>query len=154
MYEYDEAIQNLAYDMLDKIAEELDYEAGMERTAGIKMPRFGRKDGPASGKNNFEGASAGIGKFIKGKSPQKMVEGFANLSTGKKLMAVGAPIAVGGVAGAGIGHMHRKKINANGQEKAAAYFEEAEIYKQAAEEAYQEALEMEVQALDMFNYFE
>lgn len=152
MYEYNDAIENLASEMLDKIAEELDYEAGMERTAGIKMPHFGRKD--AAGKNNFEGASAGIGKFIKGKSPQKAVEGFANLSRGKKLMAVGAPLAVGGVAGAGIGHMHRKKINANGQEKAAEYFEEAEIYKQAAEEAYQEALEMEAQAIDMFNYFE
>ena len=149
-YYYEDAVQDLASDMLDKIAEEIEYEDGMERTAGIRF--FGER---GSGKNDKKGASAGIKKFIKGISPQNAVKKFNDLNTPGKFMAVGIPAAGAvGVAGLGIAHANRRRLNANGQEKAAAYFEEAEIYKEAAEEAYDEALAMEEAALNLYDYFE
>ena len=157
-HDYDDAIQSLAENMLDKIATELDYEDEMERTAltlnagKVKEKLFGGGKG-----NNFDKASSGIRSFIQGKSPQKKVQGFANMTVGDaaknvRRFATSKPMI--GVAGTGVGYQVGKKINANGQEKAAEYFEQAEMYKQAAEEAYQEALAMEAEAIDMFNYFD
>ena len=143
-YYYEDAVQDLASDMLDKIAEEIEYEDGMERTAGIKF--FGER---GSGKNNFKGASAGVGKKVSPISVAKKVPAFARQHWKGLTGAAGM-----GVAGLGIGHVARKRLNANGQEKAAAYFEEAEIYKEAAEEAYDEALAMEEAALNLYDYFE
>lgn len=165
-YYYEDAVQDLASDMLDKIAEEIEYEDGMERTAGIFRRKSPKKPDyvanpeaflgeMGSGKNDKKGASAGIRKFIKGVSPQNAVKKFNNLNTPGKFMAVGIPAAGAvGVAGLGIAHANRRRLNANGQEKAAAYFEEAEIYKEAAEEAYDEALAMEEAALNLYDYFE
>ena len=174
-YGYDDMVQDLASDMLDKIAEEIEYEDGFERTAGIReIPgriRTAVKDrvtdtyrgdritklkmddfGPAAGSNTKKGASAGIRKFKEGISPQNAIAKVKGLSVPKKMVAAGG-VGVG-VAGLGYGHMKRNRINSKGQEKAAEYFEEAEIYKQAAEEAYEEALAMEEAALNLYDYFE
>lgn len=153
-YEYDDAIQNLASEMLDKIATELEYEDGMERTASL----FGKsKKGFGRGGRNFRKASSGIGRFIPGKTPQTRVQRFANMTVGDaaknvRRFATSKPMI--GVAGTGVGYQVGKKINSNGQEKAAEYFEQAEMYKQAAEEVYEEALALEAQAIDMYDYFD
>lgn len=154
-YYYEDAVQNLASDMLDKIAEEIEYEDGMERIASKNGSFYGKWEDfmgeKGSGKADFKGASAGIGKKVSGASPQRKVRLSKN---GKRLLKGATGVGAIGLAGLGISHVARRRLNANGQEKAAAYFEEAEIYKEAAEEAYDEALAMEEAALNLYDYFE
>ena len=159
MYDYDEAVENLAYSMLDKIAEESDYE--MERTAGARLDaakdavkgygkrmsfgntRKAQKYVNFAKKHNWKGGDANEKMYWK-KAKQKRRKAL-----GKDLVAHAGTAATIGGGAYGVSRLKNK-----GQEKAAAMYEEAQLYKQAAEETYQEAQMIQDAASLVFDYFE
>ena len=157
---YEDMINGLAEEMLEKIAEDVEQEelekesslAGIAKRTGQLLT--GSKAKSLKGAVNRAGnimtkaENAGdVAKFYKAQD----LQGAATKALKKERMAVaGARTAVGVGAGAGIAALQKQKV----QEKAAGYFEEAEFLKQAAEEAYNEALMMQDAAVALFNRME
>lgn len=179
---YEEMITGLAEEMLEKIAceaeeveveetevemteEEIEQLAAeieaeeMQKEAGVVSRLMGSKGKLEGLQKAYYGATKGL-NVAKGEANNAMAKHYASkrkavrnaINAEKKAVRntrIGAGVAA---AGAGVGAMalNKKRV----QEKAASYFEEAEFLKQAAEEAYNEALMMQDAAIRLFNNME
>lgn len=161
---YMEELQKLAgYEEVEEY-EELEKEAGLSRShvkalsnkavnefkkskAGQKIMNSEAVRGYNTAKINKELVEKALGGKVDANNPAlKKYKKERN-----KLIAGAAGVGTAGVAaGAGAVAYGRKKV----QEKAASYFEEAEFLKQAAEEAYQEAIMMQDAAVQLYNRME
>ena len=200
---YEDIINGLAEEMLEKIASEIDEEEVVEEVASEEVEELTEeeieqlaeemymeelqklaeaeeeteleKEAEAEEEAELEKEAnlKGIKTAIKGAATKVAPKGFKNAKANKEMaeaalggalnphnpalkkykkekakLVAGAGATAAGTAGA-IAY-GRKKV----QEKAASYFEEAEFLKQAAEEAYQEAIMMQDAAVKLYNRME
>ena len=154
----EEELESLAEEMFLEELEKVAYgvEEELEKEAGVNFEKVRAAAGKAVDKvapKSFKNAKANkelVEATLGNVSPHNpAVKAYKK----EKAKLIGKAVAgTAGVAGAGAGAVALRKRKA--QEKAAAYFEEAEFLKQAAEEAYNEALMMQDAAVALFNRME
>ena len=183
-YEYEDGYDDedgyITEDDLDAMSdEELEalasaiYEEELEKTAGAKLDAVKGIPGKICGAAKNYGANMSgkewraqrktVKALQKGGDDVAEYGNYANQALAqakqnrnaarkKTLKAWGGTAAVGAATGGGAYGVSRLKNK--GQEKAAAMYEEAQLYKQAAEETYQEAQMIQDAASLVFDYFE
>lgn len=163
---YGEALAKTAAEYTEE--EEMEVEASeeeedLEKEAGVVSRLMGSKEKLHGLKAAYGQATKGM-NVAKGQLSNDMAKHYANkrgairnaIKAEKKAVrntriGVGAAAAGTAAMGAGAANMLLKN---KAQEKAASYYEEAEFLKQAAEEAYNEAILMQEAAAVLYNNFE
>ena len=131
--EYNELVEKLAYEIVEESlgGESLEKEASSQAAWDAKRKAAKRLEKTRQSNDTL---GKGLGKGV------------------NKAMALkyGLPaLGVAGVGGAGAYALSRK---GKAQEKAAEYYEEAQLIKQAAEEAYLEAQALEEASIEAYEY--
>lgn len=161
---YGEALAKTAAEYTE---EEMEVEASeeeedLEKEAGVVSRLMGSKEKLHGLKAAYGQATKGM-NVAKGQLSNDMAKHYATkrgairnaIKAEQKAVrntriGVGAAAAGTAAIGAGAANMLKNKA----QEKAASYYEEAEFLKQAAEEAYNEAILMQEAAAVLYNNFE
>ena len=156
--EVEEVLAEMTEEEIEQLAAEIEAEE-MQKEAGVVSRLMGSKGKLEGLQKAYYGATKGL-NVAKGEANNAMAKHYASkrkavrnaINAEKKAVRntrIGAGVAAAG-AGAGAMALNKKRV----QEKAASYFEEAEFLKQAAEEAYNEALMMQDAAIRLFNNME
>lgn len=134
--------------------EDLEKEAGVvSRLMGTKAKKLGEMAARSQNRMNKAVSSGNVAGYLKSKGAHQQISNALNAE--KKAVRntrIGVGTAAVGTAAIGAGAANMLKNKA--QEKAASYYEEAEFLKQAAEEAYNEAILMQEAAAVLYNNFE
>lgn len=173
-YITEEDLDYMSDEELEALASAM-YEEELEKTAGAKWDAVksvpGRVGGAIkgygrnmiasdwrAGRKAARDASAAVEDMgthpaaIRAKDTLAKAEKQRTSGRKKTLKAWGGTAAVAGAGTAGAYGAHR--LRTKGQEKAAAMYEEAQMYKQAAEETYQQAQMIQDAATLVFDYLD
>lgn len=143
-YITEEDLDYMSDEQLEALASAM-YEEELEKTAGARFD---------AAKKVLKGTDWKEHRRIQklegvGEEYAKVQKRLGNKARNKTLAARGAVAA--GVGGAGYGAY---RLKAKGQEKAAALYEEAQLYKQAAEEIFEESQMIQDAATLVFDYLD
>ena len=160
--EYNELVEKLAYEMVE---ESLEKEASR---VGDYIGRLGKgishskgtKGRLAAAKHKYKNQiplspSSGDTAMTRGdyKDLKKRILGRSDavdISKNRRDLGIGGAVLGTGALGGGVALSRKGKA----QEKAAEYYEEAQLIKQAAEEAYYEAQALEEAAIEAYEYLD